>query len=473
MKSILTLLLAVAYTFVFSQKVGINNNTPQEALDVKGKIRISDDTTNQSTAGTIRFNQETQDFEGFDGSGWVPFTPDHTDFYWPQPGDRGGVGGFYPFSPSDGVQGDNFGFSVDIHGNIAVIGSPDYNTGRGRVHILRRYPNNIWQLEAVLESPNPQVDSHFGYSVAISGNKIVVGQPDYTIAGFPSFGAAYVFTYTTGTWVYLHYLSSNDTCHKKFGHDVDIEANRIIVSAPYALSTCWPLRGRIYGFDSAGSGLFNFTTFSIDPPHYIAYADNGFGHSIAISSPWIAISAPFSTASPNVDSVYMFKNDTPTSFKHKHSLGGAYYDDEFGYSLGLNGSIMTIGAPKADLGIPNSNRGLGHLCYVNPNDTWSITTNIAGRDTLSNFGISSAVSSDYMIVAAKHSYFQPDPYIQVCNNQGGYLRSYVSIVDPDATLTDQEVNEVSMWRNYFIVGIPTGTSVNGQQGGRVYLGKIR
>ncbi|MBK9734252.1 MAG: hypothetical protein IPO92_04500 [Saprospiraceae bacterium] len=70
---------------LMAQKVGINTNAPQQALDVHGKLKVGNDTTT-SSPGTMRFNPDTGDFEGFDGNDWVPFTPDPRDSYWPQPG---------------------------------------------------------------------------------------------------------------------------------------------------------------------------------------------------------------------------------------------------------------------------------------------------------------------------------------------------------------------------------------------------
>ncbi|OAV43154.1 hypothetical protein [Lewinella sp. 4G2] len=50
-------------------QVGVNNSNPSQALDVNGKIQVSDDNT-PAEKGTIRFNDATDEFEGYDGTEW-------------------------------------------------------------------------------------------------------------------------------------------------------------------------------------------------------------------------------------------------------------------------------------------------------------------------------------------------------------------------------------------------------------------
>jgi hypothetical protein len=51
--------------------IGFNSETPTQALDVSGKIKIANDFTTP-TAGTIRFNETTNAFEGYiEETGWV------------------------------------------------------------------------------------------------------------------------------------------------------------------------------------------------------------------------------------------------------------------------------------------------------------------------------------------------------------------------------------------------------------------
>ena len=59
-------------------QVGVNTSQPKQALDVNGKVGIGDD-AKSPTAGTLRYNQSQDDFEGFDGKDWKSFTESSSD----------------------------------------------------------------------------------------------------------------------------------------------------------------------------------------------------------------------------------------------------------------------------------------------------------------------------------------------------------------------------------------------------------
>ncbi|WP_445732577.1 hypothetical protein [Mariniflexile sp.] len=72
MKTIKTIIALLCFLPAFSQ-VGVNTSTPQQALDVNGKVQIGDDSTPE-TNGTMRYNTTKSDFEGYNGAGWQSFT---------------------------------------------------------------------------------------------------------------------------------------------------------------------------------------------------------------------------------------------------------------------------------------------------------------------------------------------------------------------------------------------------------------
>ena len=69
-----TILLACCLTsLTLAAQVDINTNTPEQTLDVNGKIKLTDDATAPS-AGTLRYNATGDDFEGYDGTTWKSLT---------------------------------------------------------------------------------------------------------------------------------------------------------------------------------------------------------------------------------------------------------------------------------------------------------------------------------------------------------------------------------------------------------------
>ena len=67
------LILLLALPFGLSAQVGVNTDTPKQALDVNGKLQIGDDDT-PPTPGTLRFDGVNGDFHGYDGAAWTSLT---------------------------------------------------------------------------------------------------------------------------------------------------------------------------------------------------------------------------------------------------------------------------------------------------------------------------------------------------------------------------------------------------------------
>ncbi|WP_020567655.1 hypothetical protein [Neolewinella persica] len=64
-----SLILLIFFSSLLTAQVGVNTPTPSQALDVMGKIQVSDDAT-PPERGTIRFNDQTSEFEGYNGREW-------------------------------------------------------------------------------------------------------------------------------------------------------------------------------------------------------------------------------------------------------------------------------------------------------------------------------------------------------------------------------------------------------------------
>lgn len=77
-----------------------------------------------------------------------------------------------------GAPADYFGFSVDISGDVAIVGAWADDvagvTNQGTAHFFRR-EGAVWSHWAELTRPEPQASAYFGFSVAIDGAVAAVG----------------------------------------------------------------------------------------------------------------------------------------------------------------------------------------------------------------------------------------------------------------------------------------------------------
>ncbi len=131
--------------------------------------------------------------------------------------------------------GNKFGTSVGISGDTAIVGAPLENgsySQSGAAYIFVR-TDGVWSQQAYLKASNKDVGDQFGNSVAISGDSAIIGA-QFRDDGGSNAGAAYVFTRSAGVWTQQAYLkASNAGAGDCFGTYVDISGDSAVVSACY------------------------------------------------------------------------------------------------------------------------------------------------------------------------------------------------------------------------------------------------
>ncbi|KPK80532.1 MAG: hypothetical protein AMS27_16880, partial [Bacteroides sp. SM23_62_1] len=143
---------------------------------------------------------------------------------------------------SDGATGDQFGHSVSISGNYAIIGAPyeredtsGSNTliGAGSAYILYKDmggTNNWGQVKKIVANDRAE-DDYFGYSVSISGDYAIVGA--WSKDG--ETGSSYIFYKDQGginNWGQVKKIVPSDGDGDEFfGCSVSINGDYAIVGA--------------------------------------------------------------------------------------------------------------------------------------------------------------------------------------------------------------------------------------------------
>jgi hypothetical protein len=94
---------------------------------------------------------------------------------------------------ADAAAGDQVGKLVAISGETVVVGAPLGGRGRGSAHVFVR-SGEVWRQQQKLEASDAATGDDFGTSVAISGEMAVVGAPFNFGAAGSRQGTAYVFT---------------------------------------------------------------------------------------------------------------------------------------------------------------------------------------------------------------------------------------------------------------------------------------
>jgi hypothetical protein len=291
---------------------------------------------------------------------------------------------------SDAAAGDLFGWAVSISGDRAIVGARFHSvTSRsGAAYVFRRDDNgtpadqsdDFWVQEARLTASDAAASDDFGTSVAISGDRAIVGaaKNDDACPGDEhpdcDSGSAYVFRRDdNGTpldpsddvWLEEDKLTASDTAEGDlFGISVSISGDRCVVGA-WLADEVGVDSGSAYVFrrDDNGTPLDPGDDFWLEEDKLTpldAATHDHFGVSVSISSGDRAIVGAWldDDAGSLSGSAYVFRredngteldpNDDYWVEEDKLTASDAAAGDEFGKSVSIDGDRVAVGAFEDD-----------------------------------------------------------------------------------------------------------------------------
>jgi hypothetical protein len=299
---------------------------------------------------------------------------------------------------SDAEASDSFGYSVALDGNTVLVGAYEEDTGgtdAGAAYVFTR-SGTTWTQQQKLQASDVEESDFFGHSVALSGDTLVVGAYGEDTGG-SSAGAAYVFTRTGDTWTEQEILyASNAGVSNIFGYSVAISGDTVVVGA-YKEDTGGSYAGAAYVFTRTGD------TWEEQEILYASNAGTGdrFGRSVALDGDTVVVGAYLEdTGGTNSGAAYVFTR-TGDTWEEQEILfaSDAEESDLFGYSVAISGDTMVVGAYGEDTG--GSSAGAAYV-FTRTGDTWEeqdilYASNAGGSDW---FGYSVDLSGDTVVVGA-------------------------------------------------------------------------
>ncbi len=258
---------------------------------------------------------------------------------------------------SDAEEFDNFGYSVAVWGDVILVGTGYEDTNgnnAGAAYVFQRMEggqDNWGEVKKLLASDGEAYD-HFGYSVDVCGDVIVVGAY-YEETGGSHAGAAYVYQRMQGgvdNWGEVKKLMASDAAADRyFGRSVAVWGDVIaVVSSGVDVSTF--VHGGVYVFERMAGGNDNWGEVQIITP---SNADDGsaFGRSLDIWGNTILVGATVSKHYPTPGAAFVFQRNVGGVENwgqvQKLTVNGAQLDN-VGYSVGISGDAIVIGAPGDD-----------------------------------------------------------------------------------------------------------------------------
>jgi hypothetical protein len=153
-----------------------------------------------------------------------------------EPSTKVAIGQSAKLTASDGAANDQFGYSVATSGNTAIVGAVADTVGaisdQGSAYIFVR-SGTVWTQQQKLTASDGAVFDNFGISVAISGETAIVGSFGDDVGVNGSQGSAYVFVRNGAVWTQQQKLTAiGGNAGDDFGTGVAVSGDKIIVGAP-------------------------------------------------------------------------------------------------------------------------------------------------------------------------------------------------------------------------------------------------
>ena len=303
-----------------------------------------------------------------------------------------------------GEANDYFGISVAIDGDTVVVGAyldDLFETDQGSAVVFTR-SGVTWSQQAQLFLLSGAANDQFGVSVAIDGNTAVIGafQDDL---GSNDQGSAYVFTRSGVSWTLQQQLAATGgTFGDQFGVSVGVSGNTAIVGAFADDVGANNNQGSAYIFTRSGVTWTQQGQLTASD----GATDDQFGESVSISGESVIVGSSLDNigANSNQGSAYVFVRSgvTWTQQQKLTAVDGAA-EDVFGGSVAIDGNIAIIGAYQANIGA-NGDQGAAYI-FSRSGSTWTQDQKITatGGAAGDQFGLSVAIFGNRTIVGAPSS----------------------------------------------------------------------
>ncbi len=330
------------------------------------------------------------------------------------------------FKASNTGQSDLFGYSIALSGDTLAVGAPyedSSTTGvggiesdngahdAGAVYVFTRV-GETWTQQAYIKASNTDGGDSFGYSLALSGDTLVVGAPyedsnttgvgnDQTDDSAWDAGAVYVFARSgTDWWQEAYIKASNTDAYDSFGYDVALTGDTLVAGAPYEDSGATGVSATQSDNGAQNSGavyVFTRTGSTWTQEVYIKPSNTDshdyFGFSVAAEDDLLAVGALYEdgnatgingdhhdNSATDSGAAYLFERSGSWTQQAYVKASNTETSDYFGTAVALSGNTLAVGAHGEDsnaLGV-NGDQGDNSLAdsgaayvFTRVNNTWS------------------------------------------------------------------------------------------------------
>ena len=393
MKTITFLISIVAWISFFSLKA-------QDWNQLKKIAANSEDRTEYSYFGcsvSISGNFAIVGAYGYNNSKGAAYIYEYDGTYWSR---------VQKILASDAYINDHFGKSVSILNDYAIIGAT-YGEGQsnssGAAYIFHNDGSSWNQIQKIMALDGVNYDN-FGESVAIDTNFAIIGAcfGELDVEGnnpIDNAGSAYIFKKNGDTLEYVQkFVATDRITNARFGNSVSLSGDYAFVGAYF--------EGAVYIYHN-NNGTWEHSQKLISP---LESNETYFGNSVSISGDFALISAPREdviineTTLDKAGCVYAYyNNEGDWQQIQKIVSSDLYSEDWFGTSVSISGNIAIIGAHCEDEDADGENTvtyaGSAYIFHYNE-EKWEQINKIVASDRSNSdfFGNNVAISDSFAFI---------------------------------------------------------------------------
>ena len=359
---------------------------------------------------------------------------------------------------NDGVTGDAFGSSVSLSGDTALAGAPGSQAASGAAYVLVRR-NAQWIQQQKLKALDVEAGDNFGFSVSLSDETALIGAPFDDDAGASS-GSVYVFEKSGTVWSQRAKLTASDgAAGDEFGHSVVLAGDTALIGAHLDDDN---------GKDSGSAYVFTRDGSQWNQQVKLTASDGAeydfFGNSLSLSGERALIGAKGDDDNgSHAGAAYVFMNDGSVwseETKLKASDGAA--TDAFGASVALDGDTALVGASW------NDDNGSAYV-FERSGESWSERAKLTASDGMRSdeLGYAVALEGDTALVGARqdtnaNGFVAGAAY--VFTSSGAAWAEQAKLIASEGQSADFFGTSVSLSGTTAVAGVPGGDGHNSDSG---------
>jgi FG-GAP repeat len=304
---------------------------------------------------------------------------------------------------SDAAEGDHFGMSVSINDDVIVVGAFQDNCIAGEdcgSAYVFRFNGTSWVEEQKIMAADSEAMDAFGASVSVAGGTVIVGARSADCAMGANCGAAYVFTFDGTSWSEKQKLTASDVVsYDFFGWSVAMSGDTAVIGMLQDDCAAGPLCGAAYVFRFNGAIWVEEQKLRANG----AGPFDLFGFAASVSGNTVVVGAYSDDclAGEDCGSAYVFRYHGAMWVQEQRlTASDAGASDRFGISVSVDGGTLVVGAELAE-STANKRTGAVYV-YRFLRTSWVEEHKLTGspNESLASFGLAVSVSGNKALVGA-------------------------------------------------------------------------